>query len=161
MNKKILIIDLILVVSTLAIIAGVVGYARPLVIAPIDDYNTTSTTILFSFERANLIIVDDNLEFTSPQEYYVEDNLVIDLSPGKYYWKVVGLRESEIRELTIESEISLKIKQEGENYSVVNSGNVPLNVEVYENGQLTGSLHLKAEEKDLAKGDSFLGREDA
>lgn len=160
-RKYVIAIDLILVVGTLFVVAGFVGYARPLIISPIDDYNTTSTSVLFSFERANLIVIDDNIGFTSPQEYYVKNDLVITLKPGEYYWKVSGIGESDIRKLTIESEISLRLREDGENYSVVNSGNTPLNVEVYEDGELVDNLHLETDSVESAKGDGFVGRENA
>ena len=56
LNKKILAIDLILIVGSLLIIASLVGYSRPLVIAPIDDLQTTNNSILFSFEKADVIL---------------------------------------------------------------------------------------------------------
>ena len=71
-NKKyILGIDLLVVVGTLVVIAILVGYARPLVIAPTDELSTRNTAVLFSFEKANLILIDDNLEFSSSEEIYV------------------------------------------------------------------------------------------
>jgi len=162
-NRKILIIDLILVVGSLALIAGMVGYATPLVIAPIDDLTTTDTSVLFSFERGEIVLIDDNLEFTSPQEIHVEDNIVINLKPGIYYWKVQGALLSEVRKLTIQSEIDLKLKKsdvEGV-YEVVNSGNEVLNVDIFQQGEFTGNIILDVDESKEVSGTKFIGREDS
>ena len=165
MNKKyILGIDLLVVVGTLMAIAILVGYARPLVIAPTDELSTTNTAVLFSFEKANLILIDDNLEFSSSEEIYVEDNLVINLKPGVYYWKVVGALPSEVRKLTIESEVDLKLRRaagKDESYELVNSGNTELNVDVYQGEKLAGNVILGFDENKEVSGTKFVGREDS
>ena len=162
MKKTILVIDLVLVVGSLALIAWLVGYSQPLVIAPIDGYTSTDGSILFEFEKADLILIDDNLDFSSPQRIYVEDNLVINLKPGVYYWKVSGALESDVRELTIESEIDLKLKESGTKdvYEVVNSGNERLNVDVYDHGLLSGNIILEKDESSEVSGTKFIGRQD-
>ena len=164
-NKKyILGIDLLVVVGTLVVIAILVGYARPLVIAPTDELSTRNTAVLFSFEKANLILIDDNLEFSSSEEIYVEDNLVINLKPGVYYWKVVGALPSEVRKLTIESEVDLKLRRVAsgdDSYEIVNSGNTELNVDVYQGEELTGNVVLGVDEHKEVSGTKFVGREDS
>ena len=161
-KKHMIAIDFVLIVGTLLLIAGFVGYARPLIIAPVDGLVTTETAVLFSFEKADLILIDDNLAFTSPTEIYVKDNLIINLKPGVYYWKVVGISESMVRELTIESEVDLKLKESenGEEYEVVNSGNTRLNVDVYHGGVLSGNVVLDVDESEEVSGTKFIGRED-
>jgi len=156
-RKKILAIDFVLVVGSLLLIAGFVGYSRPLVIAPLDDLSTTNTGVLFSFEKAELVLIDDNLDFSSPTEIYVEDNLVINLVPGVYYWKAVGVLASDVRKLTIESEVDLKLQEDGENYEVVNSGNTELNVDIYNNGKLSGNVILGVDESEEVSGTKFIG----
>ena len=159
-NKKhIIAMDFILVVGSLLLIAGLVGYARPLVIAPIDNFETSDTSVLFEFEKANLILIDDNLEFSSPQEIYVEDNLVINLEPGVYYWKIQGTLSSEVRELTIQSEVGLKLRDSGDKYEIVNSGNTPLNVDVYEQGELKETVTLNIDDGEVVSGTKFIGGE--
>ena len=159
MNKRhILVIDAVIILSSLFIVAGFVGYARPLVIAPIDDYKTPDTAVLFTFAKADMVLIDDNLHFSSPREIFVKDNVVINLEPGVYYWKVVGALESEVRQLTIESSVDLRIKQSDHgNYEVVNSGNTPLAVDIYDKGVLTGKVILNVNEADDAIGDRFIG----
>ena len=165
-SKKIIMLDLIIIVGTLLIIAGLIGYTRPLVIAPIDDSTTTETSVLFEFEKANLILIDDNLEFSSPDKIYVKNNLIVNLKPGVYYWKVEGTLPSEVRKLTIESEIDLKLKEKesdsGEKYEVVNSGNTRLNVDIYgADDQLIGNVILERDEGEELDEESkkFIGRE--
>lgn len=161
-KKHMIVIDFVLIVGTLLLIAGSVGYARPLIIAPVDGLVTTETAVLFSFEKADLILIDDNPAFTSPTEIYVKDNLIINLKPGVYYWKVVGISESMVRELIIESEVDLKLKESenGEEYEVVNSGNTRLNVDVYNGGVLSGNVVLDVDESEEVSGTKFIGRED-
>jgi hypothetical protein len=158
-NKNIIIVDLILVVGTIIILAGFVNYARPLVISPLDDIETTKGAVLFEFEKANIILIDDNLEFSSPMKIHAEDNLIINLKPGKYYWKIEGILESEIRELTILSEVNLKLKSTEDRYALVNAGNVKLNVEIYENNTLTGNIILDVSEEKEVFGTKFVGKE--
>lgn len=160
-SKKILIVDLILVLGSLIAIAGVVGYARPLVIAPIDDYVSSDNLILFSFSNADRLLIDDNLEFTSPQIIQVYDDLVVSLEPGVYYWKAVGALSSEIRQLTIESRVDLRVySSDGEQFQISNSGTEPLDVEVYERGVAKGKIEVGVGEQVSSEGDKFIGRED-
>ena len=54
-------IDLGLIVGTAITLLIIVGYSGPLVISPLDDLNTTDTEVLFHFDKADKIILDDNL----------------------------------------------------------------------------------------------------
>lgn len=162
MSRKnyILIIDAVLILGSLFAVGSIVGYARPLVIAPLSDYTTSSTSVLFEFSKADLILIDDNLEFSSPIEIKVENNIIVNLEPGVYYWKAAGALESEVRQLTIESEIDLRIKQSADgSYEVVNAGNTALNVDVYDHGSLTGKIIVGAEESKSVDGNKFVGRQ--
>ncbi|MDP3881251.1 MAG: hypothetical protein Q8Q31_00015 [Nanoarchaeota archaeon] len=152
-------IDWVMIALTLAAIAALIGYSRPLIISPIDNLSTTDTAILFSFDKGNYIILDDNEEFSSPERIYAQNNLVLNLKPGIYYWKVEGALSSEVRKLIIESRVELKfVENEGE-YDLINSGNVPLNVSVYNRAILTGSVIAEVGEKLNSSGDEYIGRE--
>ena len=160
MNEKIIYkINLILIVGSALILMILVGYSRPLLISPQNELVTTNNSILFSFEKADFILIDDNSDFTSPEKIYVKDNLIINLRPGTYYWKIGGISESETRELTINSEVNLKLKEAGEKYEVVNSGNTRLNVEIYDNGFYTGNIILGVDEGANVSGTKFLGEQ--
>ena len=159
-HKHVFAIDIVLIAGTLLVLAGLIGYSRPLVIAPLPGFVTADTSVLFEFEKADLILIDDNPDFTSPDRIYAEDNLVINLKPGVYYWKVQGIAgtESEIRELTILSEVNLKLKQVSEGmYEVVNAGNVELDVEVYDDKEIVGNIVLGIDESKKASGIKFIG----
>jgi hypothetical protein len=140
-------IDFVVILFSTIILIFLVGYSRPLVIAPIENFETTDNEILFSIEKASKLIIDDNIEFTTPEEYDVVDGLALELKPGKYYWKVVGLTSSEVRTLIIESEVNLKLVEDEEGYSVVNAGNVRLFVDVYDGEELMSEEELKVGEK--------------
>jgi hypothetical protein len=143
-NKHVYGIDLILVVGSLVILMFLVGYARPLVIAPLDEFETDKSGILFVIENAEVILIDDNPDFSSPEEYNVLEGLEISLKPGEYYWKAVGVLGSEIRTLTIKSRVDLRLKKiDGEGYGVVNAGNVGLNVDIYNGTNLIESVKLE------------------
>lgn len=139
----------------------IIGYTSPLVIGPLDDLNTTNTAVLFEFEKAGAILIDDNPSFTSPEKIYTENNLVINLKPGVYYWKVEGVFPSEIRKLTIESEIELKLREKSgeEKYEIVNAGNTELNIDIYDNEKFTGSIILEVDDSKSVEGTKFIGGE--
>jgi hypothetical protein len=162
MNKKIYIIDALMIVGTILAIFGTLGYfgyLEPMIIAPANDLVTSSTSVLFSFERADVIYIDDNMNFTSPEKIHVENDLVVRLKPGTYYWKIEGVFESEIRKFTILSQVDLKLREAGyEYYEVLNSGNTRLNVEVYdENDIMIDEMLLGVDESQESGGNKFIG----
>lgn len=159
-KKHIIAVDLVLVVGSLVVIMLLVGYSRPLVIAPINVMNTSGTSVLFEFEKADMILIDENSGFTSPREIYVRDNLEVSLKPGVYYWKVKGTFESDVRKLTILSEVSLKIKENKNSVEVVNSGNTPLDVAIYDKETLVANLSLDIDESANVSGSLIIGGED-
>lgn len=158
-EKQIYIIDAVLIVGTLVAVFLIVGYARPLVLAPLNDFETTNASVLFSFEKGSAILIDDNPEFTSPEKIYAENNLVINLKPGTYYWKVEGIINGEVRNLTVKSEVDLKLRDEGERYSVVNSGNTRLKVDIYDNSTLVGNVILDVDNSANVSGTKFVGEQ--
>jgi hypothetical protein len=163
LNKKVIYgIDFVIVVGTLIGLIVLFGYARPLVIGPVDDYESMNTSVLFSFEKADVILIDDNLEFSSPQRIFAQDYLVVHLEPGKYYWKIEGALPSSIRSLTINSVVDLKLRKAGgekDEYEVVNAGNTPLDVEVYHNDVLNQTLVIDIDESKQVSGEAFVGRQ--
>jgi len=157
MRNNVVKIDVVVVVVSLVVLMGLVGYARPLVIAPIDDFESLDGNILFSFERADLLLVDDNLDFTTPDEYRVIDGEIIKLEPGVYYWKVSGVLGSEIRKLTINSRVELELVETEGGMAVVNSGNVRLNVDVYDGDELIENKKLKVGDVSDVEGTKYIG----
>ena len=156
-NKKIFAIDMALIVGTLFVIIAIVGYSTPLVISPINNLNTTTSEILFSIKNADTLLIDDNMNFSSPEKHKLTDKLELRLEPGIYYWKAVGILQSEIRTLTIETAIILELRQNKDGYNVVNAGNVALNVDVYNQTQLVDQLELSPAEETKSNGNKFEG----
>ena len=150
-------IDFVVIFVTVSALIFLVGYINPKVIAPLDELETVETNILFSIDNAERILIDDNIDFTTPEEYFIGDGLKINLEPGTYYWKAVGLRTSEIRTLTIKSLVSLELRESEEGFDVVNSGNVRLNVDIYNGSDLVESIKLKKGEEAKSFGDKFVG----
>lgn len=163
LNKNIVYgIDLLIVAGTLIGLFIMFGYARPLVIGPIGDYNSTNTSVLFTFEKGEVILIDDNLEFSSPQKITAQNYLVVHLEPGRYYWKIEGALPSTVRSLTINSLVDLKLRkiENGkEEYEVVNAGNTLLDVEVYHNDILNQTIVLDIDESKETSGEAFVGRQ--
>lgn len=152
--------DALVLGVSLVIVLWMIGYAQPLVIAPDDKYSSTNTSVLFSFSKADVILIDDNLEFSSPMNIYAKDNLVINLKPGKYYWKVEGMLASEVRMLQIEDDVNLKLRELKDNYEVINGGNIDLDVKIYNNGSQINEVRLDKGESVNSSGNKFVGGKD-
>jgi hypothetical protein len=127
------------------------------VISPINDLETTQTNVLFSFQKGVAVMIDDNPTFTTPTIYPAENNKVISLEPGKYYWKVEGIGESEIRMLTIVSKVDLRLEATDGGYNVINGGNVALDVGIYDNGSLVDNIILNPAESKEATKEKYIG----
>ena len=141
-------IDVTVVLVSVFALIFLIGYMRPLVIAPLNDYRTSEMEVLFSVDNADKLLIDDNSEFTTPDEYLVKDGMKINLAPGEYYWKAVGVVDSDIRTLKIVSEVSLEMRKiDEEHYGIVNSGNVRLNVDVYNGTELIEQKKLSVGEE--------------
>ena len=153
-------IDMVLVVGSLLVLTLLVGYTSPLVLSPLNDYESSESEVLFEIEKADLLIIDDNIDFTTPEEYVAEEGLRINLEPGQYYWKAVGIRDSEIRTLTINSKVVLELRESAEGYDVINAGNVRLNVDVYNGSELVDKIKIGTGEEIDSSGDKFVGGED-
>ena len=150
-------IDLALIGFSVVILLLLVGYARPLVIAPLNKYSSTDGKVLFLIKKANVIYIDDNSDFTSPNKYLVNNGTRINLEPGKYYWKAVGVFGSKIRTLTIKSEVNFRLVKVGKDFGVVNDGNVGLNVDVYNGTKLVKKIKLGIGDISKANGTKFVG----
>ncbi len=157
--KKIHLVDGLLVVATLIGVLFLFNFTQPMVIAPLGDFETSESSILFSIEKAEKILIDSSLDFNNPKEYYIQDGTEIELEPGEYYWKAINSLgvESEIRKLTIISRIDLRLKENLENYEVVNAGNTKLKVDVYDQEQKIESFSLNPEESKFSLGTKFFG----
>ena len=164
-NKNIKIIDYVLIAGTVFVLIGIVfqlnnSKGEPIALSPENGALLNDREILFEFENAHAILIDDNVEFSSPQKYDARNNFIINLKPWKYYWKLVGNGISEIRQFSIESEVSLQVKK-SENkegiFNVVNVGTESLEVEVFESGKLKENIVLDVYSEKEISGDGFIG----
>lgn len=155
-KKHIMVLDSIVVFVTLVTLVGIFMFARPTLYSPTEGYSTTGA-VLFSFERGEIILIDDNLDFTSPQKIIVKDNIVVHMQPGTYYWKVEGALDSQIRSFSVNSVVDLRLEDNGNGYDIVNGGNTMLDVEVYDQGTLTGRVVLDTDERKTISGEEFVG----
>ncbi len=161
-KKHMKIVDMVLVVGSILILLGMFGYYKGVAgrqavsLSPQEGFQTANTFVLFEIENAKTILIDDNTEFSSPEKYNVVNNFVINLKPGVYYWKIEG--ENEIRQFTIESEVSLKLRDKGEGkFEIVNSGNENLDVDVYQFGKLKENVRLDVYQSQEVSGNQFIG----
>jgi hypothetical protein len=160
-KRKIILIDGIVLLFSLTFIFVLYFNLQPQIQSPISGF-AVSDSVLFSFSKGNALIIDENPDFSSPRKIIVEDEIVVNLKPGFYYWKVEGpgnIFDSAVRNFSINSHIDLRLTRVGEGFEVANAGNTELEVEVYNKGNLTGNLTLGKGRNDKIDGDSVLGRE--
>jgi len=94
----------------------------------------------FRFRNANVILIDDNEDFSSPREINLSELNVTKLlfDSGTYYWKAVGLVSSGARSFTVGSNVGLEL----DNDSLKNVGDTILNVSVRDSAGLAGLVIL-------------------
>jgi len=123
-SKVMIVLQLLVVVGTLSFIY----FFAPALEYPRNNAVIEEENIKFKFRNANLILIDENPEFSSPVQINASEvrEGKIYFKPGEYYWKVVGVMESRTRSFIIKSRVGLDLD---ENESKLkNSGNVVLNV---------------------------------
>jgi len=160
-KNKIYAIDAALIIGSLVVLMAFMRFSQPHLIAPLNNEVNYGSSVLFSFSNADTIYIDDNPEFSSPEEIHVRDNIIVNLVPGNYYWKTKGIKESEIRQLTIASNIDLRLREANGTYDVVNAGNTPLDVQTYDKGKLIANVTLGIDRSTNASGEeiNFVGRQ--
>ncbi len=151
-------IDMMILGVSLFAVMAIIGYASPLVIAPIDNFQTSNGEILFDIQNAEVLYIDDNIDFTTPDEYTLTEGLKLNLEPGVYYWKVKGAFGSEIRTLTVNSRIDLQLRKKDDGFEVFNIGNVRLNVEVYNGTSLIETKKVDVGDSIEGEGNKFVGK---
>lgn len=130
-KKYLLIIDAILIFGTLFSLFLVLDYRQALVIAPIDS----GEHLLFTLPDVDYILVDDNSKFDSPETYFIGDN--IELEEGRHFIKFFDKLSSEIREINLELDVSLKIRRlQNGSVGIFNVGDSSLQIDTYRTGNL-------------------------
>lgn len=130
-----------MIMAQLIFIAGVVifmyGFA-PRLSYPTGSVVLDNENINFRFKNVDVILIDDNPDFTSPFKIsLVNSGANVTLEPGTYYWKGIGFLESSVKSFTINTKVGLEINKE--KLILKNIGNVPLNVSI-ENESGSGEL---------------------
>lgn len=105
---------------------------------PNDGSLLNGNMVKFDFENSKAILIDDNPEFSSPINIDAEKikDVFISFPPGTYYWKGVGILETEPKKFTINSNVGLEIQDNQTNLK--NVGNVALNVSIEDENGLSG-----------------------
>lgn len=147
------------------VVIGVVLY----VLYPRTILDVEGTAVNFKSVNANVIVLSENPDFSNPRYIDVEKGkeTEFELYPGTYYWKASNnYIESLKNEFTIESEVGMKInrggKNEEENDSLVNIGNVKINVTKSKEGIMVGHIILEPnEETEIEEGvdEKYTGRQ--
>jgi hypothetical protein len=114
---------------------------------PKASVNISGNAALFNSESSDTIIISSNPDFSNPR--YIDigkgGNLSFNLKPGVYYWKSSNkLIEGMARKFEIISEVGLGV----ENDSLVNIGNVRVNVTKSKEGIMMGYIILEPDEKE-------------
>lgn len=154
------VVDLVLVAVSLIVLLGLVGYAQPFVIAPLDGAVQLENEVMFSFDRGSHVLVDDSLEFSSP--LVVREGETLELEPGVWYWKVEGATESEVRTLTIQGVVALELRSVDGEIEVVNVGNTRLRIKEYRDEVLLGERVVSVSSSAMVSGgvDRMIGGQD-
>jgi len=120
--------------------------------------------VRFQSINAKVIMISNNPDFSNPRflDFSERNNFSYNLEPGTYYWKssnnlINGLQNK----FTIESEVGLGIDREDENTSLINVGNVKINVTKNKDGVMVGHIILEPEEtQEIEDKGEYVGREE-
>lgn len=136
MDKKyLLIIDSIVLIGSLLTVFFIVGYTQPFAVAELPG---EKTNILFTFPSKDYVIIDTNSRFDSPETLFIDET--ISLLPGKYFIKFFNGNKNEIREISIDLSLDLKVvKVDDENLGFANVGESDLLINTYDIGSLVDS----------------------
>lgn len=135
-NKKyILIIDSILLIGVLVLAFLLIGYSRPLVIAPL---SSEQENLLFMLPNVTYVLIDSTSAFDSPETIFLDEPF--DLESGRYFLKFFDGAKSEIREIRFDLDVRLELKNINSNNSgIFNIGQTDLKIDTYNTGSLINS----------------------
>lgn len=132
-------------------------------IYPRTDIKLQEDNVNFKSINANAIVISENPDFSNSRYIKVgrDENISINLKPGTYYWKptndyIEGFQKS----FTIESEVGLKIDMKENDSTLVNIGNVKVNVTRTKEGILVGHIILEPNESQKIEEGKYEGRQD-
>ncbi|MBD3252827.1 hypothetical protein GF386_03790 [Candidatus Pacearchaeota archaeon] len=145
-NKKIKHLHIILAQALFLIIT----FSFVFVFYPRTDVSISGNFVKFDSVNSDIIIISENSDFSNPS--YIDlkklNNISFSLKPGSYYWKPSnGIIEGFTNKFIIKSEVGLGIERD-ENTSLVNIGNVKVNVTKNKEGVMVGRIILEPEESE-------------
>ncbi len=128
------------------------------------ELNVNENLVNFKSINADVIIISENPDFSNSRFIELEKNKSISfgLEPGTYYWKSSNnLIEGIKHEFTISSEVGIEIKKEAEdNNSLINVGNVKINVTKSKSGMMIGYITLEPNESEkIEDSGEYTGRQ--
>jgi len=149
-HKKILIIEGIFVFGVLVYLFF---STAPNQVFPLSGMIVAEPDFNIEIENGEEVFISLDKEFKNP--IILKPNSEVYLIPGFYYWKVKsGIRESEIKNFTIQGIVGLDLKNRGENYELQNSGNLDLNVTKTKKGFTSNTILEVGQSKVVEKEDS-------
>jgi len=157
MNKH---IKIIIMQGIFLAVASLVIY----LLYPKTGMSLSGNLVSFSSVNANVVIISENPDFSNPRylDFERRKNISFNLSPGTYYWKASNnLIQGIENKFTIDSKVGMKIGREENNSSLVNIGNVKINVTKTDEGTMVGHIILEPEETEKIedKNESYTGRQ--
>lgn len=154
LEKKFLIAEAVFVMAVLVYLFVSV---TPKAVSPIQGQTIFDPDYTIVIEGMGKVVISTNPDFGNP--IILEEGDDIELPPGTYYWKVKDwLRESEVQNFTIQSNVGLDIFKRGNEYELENSGNVDLEVEGKRSG-ITTALE-PGESTKVKEVDTYEGKQD-
>lgn len=142
-SKIIIIVQSMLIIG----VSCFVLFCLPHLEYPLDGSVLEQKDVEFRFRNANVILFDDNEDFSSAIEVNFDDvNFSkILFKPGTYYWKAVGIFESASREFSVSSDVGLELDEE--NRVLKNVGNSVLDVGMQDRFGITGLVVLGVDDE--------------
>lgn len=142
-SKIMITIQFVLVVAVFCSVLFLVPYLD----YPLDNSVLEQKDVGFKFRNANVILIDDNEDFSSATKISSDD---VNMSkflfkPGVYYWKAVGIFQSIPRKFSISSSVGLEVDEESS--SLKNVGNSALNVSTENKYGISGHVVLGVDEE--------------
>lgn len=122
-------------------------------IYPRADFSLNGNQVAFRPISANVIVLSESPDFSNPRYLDIEEDVLLRLEPGKYYWKADnGLIEGFGNEFVIDSEVGLELVDGEDGKVIKNVGDVLLKVEETEDGGFVGHVSLSPNEEREVSG---------
>ncbi len=118
---------------------------------PKTEIDISGNWVKFNSINANAVIISENPDFSNSRYIDLTErkNISFNLEPGTYYWKSDnGVIEGLKNEFTINSEVGMEIEKDENGTSLVNVGNVKINVSKTKEGGMVGHIILEPSDSE-------------